>query len=397
MSAADTPGRTAGPRPVIAFQGSRTGRSAFALVNARWSAGLAETDEWDVVDHDATAGRRPDVLVHHDFASDFAEFHAPPGTCAVAVRTWDFGPLPRRWVEKINGEFRQLWVPTRWIAQQARAAGVEPERIRVVPHGVDPGVYRPEGGVYPLPSDKRFAFLFVGGVCVRKGSDTLLQAYAEAFSPADDVTLVIKDHSQDLFYRDAAIRERMRRLMSDPGAPEIVHIDRFLPDSELAALYRRCDAAVFPYRAEGFCLPILECMASGTPAIAPRFGACLDFCGDETSYLMPVRRIHLPVNRRFKVALGFPQDVEEVDFCEVEVSTLAGYLRRAYEAPASERVRKAATGTAVAHGRFTWRDSLACVRRCLAELRWRPPAARLTRRRASSGRPGRSRRRSAPS
>jgi glycosyltransferase involved in cell wall biosynthesis len=353
---------------VIAFQGSRTGRSAFALVNARWSAGLAATGEWEVVDHDPAGGRRPDVLLHHDFASDFAAFDPPAGACCVAVRTWDFGPPPPRWVAKINREFRQLWVQTRWIAQQARSAGVSPERIRVVPHGVDPALYRPEGPVYPLPSEKRFAFLFVGGLCVRKGSDTLLEAYAEAFSASDDVTLVVKDHSQDLFYRDDTVRARMRRLMADPGAPEIVHIDRFLPAADLAGLYRRADVAVFPYRAEGFCLPILECMASGTPVMAPRFGACLDFCDDETGYLMPVRRIRLPVRGRFAVALGFPQDVEAVDFCEVEVSTLAAYLRRAYEAPAPERQRRAAAGTAVAHGRFTWRDSLDCVRRCLAEL-----------------------------
>jgi glycosyltransferase involved in cell wall biosynthesis len=353
---------------VIAFQGSRTGRSAFALVNARWSAGLAATAEWDVVDHEAPGGRRPDVLVHHDFASEFAAFDVPPGTRGVAVRTWDFGPLPRRWVAKINAEFRQLWVPTGWIAKQARAAGVERERIRVVPPGVDPGLYRPGGDAYALASDRRFAFLFVGGVCVRKGSDILLRAYAEAFSARDDVVLVIKDHSGDLFYRDPTIRERMRLLMSDARAPAIVHIDRYLPEDELAALYRRCDVAVFPYRAEGFCLPLLECMAAGTATIAPRFGACLDFCGDETSYLMPVRRIRVPVNRRFRVALGFPQDVADVDFCEVEVSTLAAYLRRAYEAPPAERARKGEAGAAVAHGRFTWADSLAGVRRCLAEL-----------------------------
>src|SRR4030095_13996120 len=113
---------------------------------------------------------------------------------------------------------------------------------------------------------------------------------------------------------------------------------------------------------EGFCLPLLECMAAGTPAIAPRFGACLDFCSDDTSYLIPVQRIRLPVHQRLRVALGFAEDVDEVDFCEVRVSTLAEALRAAYIAPETERARKAAAGVAVAHGRFTWRDSLTCIR-----------------------------------
>ena len=356
------------PRRVVAFKGSRTGRSAFALVNARWSEGLTASGEYDVVDHDTGAGRPPDLLIHHDFESHFTEFHPPAGARAVAVRTWDFGPLPRAWVQKINAQFHQFWAHSHWIERQARAAGVEGDRIRVVPHGVDPRLFRPDGERYPLPSAKRCTFLFVGGVCFRKGTDTLLKAYAEAFSSGDDVSLVIKDHSQDLFYREDTIRLRMRELIRDPGAPALVHIDRFLSAADLAALYRACDVAVFPYRAEGFCLPILECMAAGTPSIAPRFGACLDFCSDETSYLMPVQRIHVPVHRRFQVALGFSDEVDEVDFCEVRVSTLAEALRRAYEEPAAERARRAAAGVAVAHGRFTWEDSLGTVRRCLSEL-----------------------------
>ena len=368
----------ASSRKVVAFQGSRTGRSAFALVNARWSEGLTASGEYDVVDHGAGGGPPADILIHHDFESHFTEFSPPSGLRAVAVRTWDFGPLPAAWAERINSRFHQYWAHSRWIARQARAAGVAEDRIRIVPHGVHPRLFRPDGDPYPLPPGTRFAFLFAGGVCFRKGTDILLKAYAEAFSAADAVTLVIKDHSHDLFYREDTIRRRMLELMRDPGAPSIVHVDRFLSDTDLAALYRACDVAVFPYRAEGFCLPILECMAAGTPAIAPRFGACLDFCSDETSWLMPVQRVHVPVHRRFKVALGFSDDVGEVDFCEAHVSTLAEFLRRAYEAPAAERAEKAKAGVAVAHGRFTWRESLACVRRCLSELRGGQDSASMT-------------------
>ncbi len=65
-------------------------------------------------------------------------------------------------------------------------------------------------------------------------------------------------------------------MAADPAAPAIVYLDGQLPEAELAALYRTCDLAVFPYRAEGFVLPILEAMASATPAIVPRLGPCLD-------------------------------------------------------------------------------------------------------------------------
>ena len=363
----DTSTRAPGQR-VLAFQGSRTGRSAFALVNARWSAGLLATGEYCVVDYDAQAASRPDILIHHDFESHFSEFQPPPGTASVAVRTWDFGPLPRAWADKINAEYRQYWAHTEWIAQQARAAGVDPERIRVVPHGVEPVVFTPDGPRRDLPTDKKLAFLFVGGMSFRKGTDTLLRAWRKAFTASDDVVLVLKDHSKDLFYRDDTVRHALAELKADPDAAEVVHIDGFLPETELAALYRACDVAVFPYRAEGFCIPILECMASGTPAIVPRFGACLDFCSDDTSYFTDVKRIRIPVHRRMTVALGFTDEVDEVDFCEVPVDALANRLRDAASDSERRRAERSVAGVRVARDHFTWDHAVSVVRRCLSEL-----------------------------
>jgi glycosyltransferase involved in cell wall biosynthesis len=363
---AEADGRSVRQR-VVAFKGSRTGRSAFALVNARWSAGLSASGKYHVVDYDANAPS-PDVLIHHDFESHFSEFQPPDGTASIAVRTWDFGPLPRAWAEKINADYRQYWAHTEWIAQQARAAGVDPSRIRVVPHGVDPAVFTPNGPRYALSTNKSTAFLFVGGMSFRKGTDVLLKAWRQAFSASDDVVLVIKDHSKDFFYRDDTVRRALGDLEADPGAADLIHIDGFLPEADLAALYRACDVAVFPYRAEGFCIPILECMASGTPAIVPRFGACLDYCSDATSYFTDVKRIRIPVHRRLTVALGFTDDVDEVDFCEVPVDALAERLRAAAGESETERAARSAAGVRVAHDRFTWNDAVAIVDRCLSEV-----------------------------
>jgi glycosyltransferase involved in cell wall biosynthesis len=360
--------RRTGRQRVLAFQGSRTGRSAFALVNARWTAGLTATGEYRITDYDPSSSTPPDLLIHHDFETHFSAFHPPRGTPSIAVRTWDFGPLPRVWADRINAEYRQYWAHTEWIAQQARAAGVDPERIRVVPHGVDPLVFTPDGPRYDVPTQNKLAFLFVGGLSFRKGTDILLRAWRTAFSASDDVVLVLKDHSTDLFYRDETVRRALADLTADSGAAQVIHIDGFLPETELAALYRACDVAVFPYRAEGFCIPILECMASGTPAIAPRFGACLDFCSDDTSYFTDVKRIRIPVHRRMTVALGFTDEVDEVDFCEVPVDALADRLRTAANDSAGQRAERSAAGVRVAHDRFTWDHAVGVVHRCLSEL-----------------------------
>jgi len=351
---------------VVAFQGRREGRSAFALVNAQWSRTLAAAG-YGVTDF-AREGPPPDVLIHHDFESQFTAFAPLPGVPCIAVRTWDFGPLPPAWVEKINREFIQYWAHSAWIAQQARAAGVAEDRIRIIPHGIDPQIFRPDGPRRDSSDSGTFRFLFVGGVSLRKGSDILLDAYRRAFTAADDVTLVLKDHSDDLFYRENEARDRIAALEADPLAPRIVHVDEFLTEYDLAALYRSCDVAVFPYRAEGFCLPILEAMACGLPAIVPAFGACLDFCDADTSFLTKPRRIRAPVSRRFSVALGFQEHIEEVDFCEVPVERLVEAMRAARAGSLEERAGKSAAGVRRAHGDFTWASATDRVLREIESL-----------------------------
>ena len=352
-------------RPVVAFQGRRVGRSAFALVNAHWSRELVAAG-FEVTDY-RSGGRLPDIVIHHDFETHFTAFEAPAGARAIAVRPWDFGPLPPAWVEKINRGFTQYWAYSEWIAEQATAAGVDAHRIVVVPLGIDPTVHSPSGPRQALPTEKTFRFLFVGGVSLRKGTDLLLDAYRSAFTSSDDVCLVLKDHSGDLFYRENHVRQRVLEWQASAGVPELLHIDAFLPEQDLAALYRAADVAVFPYRAEGFCLPILEAMACGTPAIVPEFGACLDFCDADTSWLVRARRIRAPVTRAFSVALGFEEVLSEVDFCEMPVDRLAEALRTVHGSALDERQARAAAGIAKA-SRFTWEHSGSIAAQALREL-----------------------------
>jgi glycosyltransferase involved in cell wall biosynthesis len=247
----------------------------------------------------------------------------------------------------------------------------------------------------PLDSDQSFRFLFVGGTVLRKGIDVLLKAYLQAFDATDDVCLVIKDNPQDVFYEGVRCRDEIAARCDQPSAAAIIYLDRFLSTADMAALYRTCDVGVFPYRAEGFALPILEAMACGTPSIVPHFGACLDFCSDRTSFLVPVKRINLPVGRDFTFnTLGFRETVDEVDFCEVSVPVLADAMRRVYElsqsgqagTPGGGIAQRAARGVRVAHDRFTWDHTLRHMARALDEVQRTKIPVRMRRRRRENER-----------
>lgn len=355
-------------RPTVAIAGDADARTAYARINRVWRDGLRARGRWDVAHApQLDTAISADVVVHHDYGHDFMAAPLPSEGRLVAVRTWDFGPFPQAWVERIVTSYDELWVYSRWTRAKAIEAGIPAARVKVVPLGFDPAVMRPRGSVRALPTTKRFRFLFVGATVPRKGIDVLLAAYRSAFRASDDVCLVVKDHAHDVFYDGV----RLAGAPHDRGgdAAEILYLDDDLAPAELAALYRACDAGVFPYRAEGFCLPPLEAMACGLPSLVPRFGAALDFCDARTSWLVPARRICLPVGRELAFnTLGFREIVAGVDFCEVRPDVLADAMRAVVaEDPAARRARGRAAA-AHAQARWRWADSVAAVERRLTEL-----------------------------
>jgi glycosyltransferase involved in cell wall biosynthesis len=311
----------------------------------------------------------PDIVINHDYLTDFlAPLPETPGKL-IAVRSSDFGPYPSAWVSRINESYDQMWVQSRWTYDLARESGIAPARVRLVPCGCDPHVFCPQGPVYDLPTTKSFRFLFVGGAVVRKGIDVLLRSYASAFTPHDDVVLVIKDAaSANFFYNDRPYRDEILRIARDPAAPAILYLEEHLPPATLAALYRACDCAVFPYRAEGFVMPALEALACGTPTIVPDLGPSRDYSDAETSFLVPAMRIRLPLGRTYTVRLGYKISVPSVDFCEVKTSALQAVLRQAYAATPEERRAKGAAGAQRARSAFTWTHVADLIERYLVEL-----------------------------
>ena len=354
----------------IALLGGNRLPTAYSLINDRWWRGLTAAGCRVLQSLPEGRDRRGlDCVIHHDWKQKFSDLESLPGTPLAAVRPWDFGPYPPAWVDTANQVCDQLWVHTRWVERQALESGVEPARVRLVPLGFDSSQIAPTGEAYELATGKRFHFLFVGATIHRKGIDVLIKAYTEEFSARDDVCLVIKDHTGNVFYQEISYREQIEAASAGPEAPAIRYLDSFLSEAQLASLYRACDVGVFPYRAEGFGMPILEMVGSGRPVIVPDFGACLDYCRPEHAFLVPARRICLPITRRFAInTLGFDEEITGVDFCEVSVEELAAQMRAVYETSSDELRARGARGREFVMQGFTWEQSVASVRERVAEL-----------------------------
>jgi glycosyltransferase involved in cell wall biosynthesis len=71
------------------------------------------------------------------------------------------------------------------------------------------------------------------------------------------------------------------KLIAELGISDIVHISSGLSDQELADLLASAEIACIPSLYEGFSLPAVEAMASGTPIVASRAGALPEVVGPD--------------------------------------------------------------------------------------------------------------------
>jgi len=307
-----------------------------------------------------------DVFVRH--CSGEPSFERPKAGAYVHIQPWEFGSLPLRWVEKMKSNVDEIWCPSTYVRTLYLDAGFDPERVVVVPNGIDPELFCPgapdTATMEPL-TRKGFAFLFVGGTVERKGIDVLLDAYAQAFSAEDDVALVIKDFGLGGFYGMVSLRDRILELQARPGTAEIAYADADLTTAQMIALYRSCNCFVLPYRGEGFGIPILEAMACGLPPIVTAGGASDDFVDEATAYRIPARRRSIG-NRVYDVKL-----FAEGWLLEPDRDAVARAMREVYEHP--ERAREVGRRASErARTGFTWERAANKVIERVTALRQAP-------------------------
>jgi glycosyltransferase involved in cell wall biosynthesis len=334
------------PPTVVAWVGEHDAPTSLARVNRSVCAALDGDASLTVRAGATDRGGAPpvplphaaDVEVRHQWPPDFR----PPASGHLAlIQPWEFGSIPTAWVAPLQTVVDELWVPSEHVRRMYLEAGVDADRVTVVPNGVDLSHYSPDGPAMELDG-VGLRFLFVGGAISRKGIDVLLSAYGEAFAGRDDVTLVVKDFGADGVYRGGD-RAELLRMAADADGPRVVHLTETLADDEVAALYRACDVLVHPYRGEGFAMPVLEAMACGLPAVVTAGGPTDEFCPADAGWRIPSVRALLPGRRVGDLPLA-----GEAWMLEPDRDALVTLLREVAQAGGEERARRGAAARAAA-------------------------------------------------
>jgi glycosyltransferase involved in cell wall biosynthesis len=139
---------------------------------------------------------------------------------------------------------------------------IPPERIAVIPHGVDPAFGPGANGGHDY-------LLYVGAIQARKDPIAAVEAAQTVGLP-----LVVAGPE-----REPTLARELERRGAD--------LRGYVEKDELARLYRGAACLVLPSRYEGFGLPVLEAMACGTPVVAHPDPALREVAGDAAVYAEP--------------------------------------------------------------------------------------------------------------
>ena len=198
---------------------------------------------------------------------------------------------------------------------------VRPEDVHIIPLGVDTRVFRPREGTR-VPGR---IIAVASADSPLKGIATLLRAVGKLVTDTDAHLIIVG--------KPAPATERLAAQLSLTDRVTFTH---GLGDEAFSALLASAETAVVPSLYEGFSLPAVEHMASGTPLVASRTGALPEVTGDAAVLVTPgddeglaavLRRLHdCPAERAALAARSLRRVGERFAWSAVAQATADHYL-----------------------------------------------------------------------
>ena len=163
---------------------------------------------------------------------------------------------------------------------------VDPDRIDVIPNGIDERFTHPPAADVLERVRERYQLhgpfvLYAGNVKPHKNLERVLEAFHLVRQrDLPDLKLVMIG---DDISRYASLRRVVHRYQLHSH----VRFLGYLPDDTLGAMYRLASVFVFPSLYEGFGLPPLEAMACGTPVVTSNLSSLPEVTGDAAILVDP--------------------------------------------------------------------------------------------------------------
>lgn len=229
--------------------------------------------------------------------------------------------------------------------------------VNVIPLGVDTSVFYPDElskNNRPYWTLDSTIFINVGKWEKRKGHEELLEAFNLAFKPTDNVELWMVNENP---FIGKGNQEWKRRYISSDMGKKIKILPRVNTQAELRGLFSQVDFGVFPSRAEGWNLEILELMACGTPCIATNYSGHTEFLNKRNSLLVEPNGMEPAQDGIWFYGQG--------DWCSFDVDELVKCMRFAHKLKQDDGISLEFPDINKTLNRFTWKNTIKEIEKVL--------------------------------
>ena len=194
----------------------------------------------------------------------------------IAYNVWESTLQPESFFNELL-KYDEIWVPSKWQRECTINQGADPNKVKVVPEGVDIHTFFPEE-VEKLEqyNDGRFKFLLFGRWDYRKSTKEIIQTFLKTFSPEEPVDLVVSIDNMWGEEMDGYKTTEERLEAYDLTDPRIKMI-HFPTREDYIKYLKTGHVFVSCARSEGWNLPLIEAMACGTPSIYSECCAQMEF------------------------------------------------------------------------------------------------------------------------
>jgi glycosyltransferase involved in cell wall biosynthesis len=218
------------------------------------------------------------------------------------------------------------------------------ENTHVIPLGVDRSIFR-EG----VSNKKETVFLNVGKWEIRKGHDVLVEAFNQAFNEDDEVELwMLCDNP---FYTEDENFKWERLYRTSKLGDKIKIIPRQQTQEDVYNIMMQADCGVFPARAEGWNLDLLEMMSCGKQTIATNYSAHTEFCNEDNCMLVETTEMVDAEDGKWFRGQG-----KWAALKEDQIKQIADHMREVHEKKKKDDLNINQAGVDTAK-KFSWKNS----------------------------------------
>jgi len=238
-----------------------------------------------------------------------------------------------------------LFATSLW-AKQILESKTDNKNISIAPLGVDLEIF--DYTKYQSENKNKYIFCNIGKWEIRKGHDILLNIFEKAFTKEDDVELWVLASARNVYNPPEEVKKWETVYKTHPLSSKIKIFNEQESQHDVAFLMSQTDCGIYPSRAEGWNLELLETMAMNKPVITTNYSAHTEFCNPDNSYLVDIKSTLPAYDGKF-----FRNQGNWANIGVEEIDTMVDYMRYVYKNNIKTNKNGVLTGQ-----KFSWSNTV---------------------------------------